>query len=516
MKPISTASYSIIIIYIFIFKMWVVQKTLCMSVFVLLVLFFTPLGFCCGAGRTTFLSASQKPSSSSPDVERVALIADTHLTGPEYHLNTESNDLDNDSVVRSQMRMYSTARNCLQDVEPYPKLVAMLGDVVHNGLDILKSDFGIDEHGLQKLFDMGVNGYTIGADIFESIPLPKLYVWGNHDNLLTCGEPENSVPKDLLEKVYRYYFNASAYSSVELDHWKIIGLNSMWGDTWDPTSPHCNQVLSSFGREQLLWLDNELSNTKASHVALLFHFPPGTIKLNEIEPGSDGGITDLRSVLKKHNTIRVALTGHFHKGVTWGSLFGDIIPVVTLPATRYNAENFFNLDLYKNGTWSIVDLEKNRKGSRCSDWYMYDTDTPDGKFKATFRPKDPGNCGYPLVAEESTWEVEPITSLQEYPSDAVFNPEGSCRFTYAPAFFTSCMEDDFLENDCCVILSKAFWPTSSHAFPACLCQSDFWNATEEYFTSQSRNASYSMQQCAEKRKVFLMWPGSTDTWCSLK
>mmetsp|Transcript_6256 Transcript_6256/g.12288 ORF Transcript_6256/g.12288 Transcript_6256/m.12288 type:complete len:494 (-) Transcript_6256:63-1544(-) len=454
---------------------------------------------------------------SSPRVERVAVISDPHLAGPEYHLNTETNELDNESVVRSQMRMYLTAQQLVAalGVDPSPKLAVLLGDVVHSGLGILQSDFGIDEHGVQKLFDMDVNGYTIGIDIFESIPLPKVFVWGNHDSLLTCGKPKHTMPKDLLEKVYRHYFNASAYSSTEVDHWKIIGLNSVWGTTWDPSSPQCNQLLSSFGKKQLMWLDEELSRTNASHVALFFHFPPGTIKLNEIEKGDDDGITDLRSVLKKHDTIRLVLTGHFHKGVTWGHLFGDVIPVVTLPSTRYNSENFFNLDLYANGSWSIVDLDKNRNGARCSDWYVYDEDTPNGKFEATFRPKDPGNCGRPRVSEESTWKVEPITSLKEYPSNSVFNPEGSCRFMYAPAFFTTCLEDDFLENGCCDVLSKAFWPTSSHVFSACLCQTDFWNSTVKYFASQSRNASSVMQQCAEN-KVFLIWPGSTDTWCSLQ
>jgi hypothetical protein len=112
-------------------------------------------------------------------VERVALISDTHIAGPEYHVNTESNTLDNDSIVRSQMRMYVAARQiqALQGVDPPPKLLAMIGDVVHNGLHIL-DEFGVDQTGLEQLFGMDVNGYTIGADILGSIDLPKLYVWG--------------------------------------------------------------------------------------------------------------------------------------------------------------------------------------------------------------------------------------------------------------------------------------------------------------------------------------------------
>ncbi len=444
-------------------------------------------------------------------VERVALISDTHIAGPEYHVNTESNTLDNDSIVRSQMRMYVAARQiqASQGVDPPPKLLAMIGDVVHNGLHIL-DEFGVDQTGLEQLFDMDVNGYTIGADILRSIDLPKLYVWGNHDGLLKCGEPENSATKDMLKQVYRNYFDASPYSSTDiLNEWKILSLNSMWGDTWDPTSTSCNQVLSSFGKEQLVWLDKELGYT-TKNVAILFHFPPGTILMNEIDEYK--GITDIRSVLKKHDNVKVVLTGHFHKGNAWGNLLGEI-PVITLPSTRYDGENFFTLDLYPNGSFSVVDFTKNRGGARCSDWYTYSDAHPDGMFEATFRPKDPGNCGIPLVSEQDTWEMNPVTSFDEYPTDEDFNPEGSCLFTFAKDFFPTCLEQDYATNGCCDILSKAFWPTSSHAFSACFCQKDFWKDTQEYFASFGKNASQILTACEEQ--VFLIFPDSNKTWCSM-
>jgi len=464
-----------------------------------------------GLGSETLDLSRVSGKDGAPAVERVALISDTHIAGPEYHVNTESNDLDNDSIVRSQMRMYLAARQmqAFMDVRPPPKLLAMVGDVVHNGLHILE-EFGVDEEGLKQLFDMDINGYMIGAGILRSIDLPKVYVWGNHDGLMTCGAPEKSATKDMLKQVYREYFNASAYSSTNiLDNWKIIALNSMWGDTWDPTSVDCNGVLSSFGREQLVWLNRELSETD-KHVAILTHFPSGTILLNEIEEYK--GIRDLRSVLKEHDNVKLMLTGHFHKGVSWGSLMGTI-PVVTLPSTRYDAENFFALDLYENGSWSVVDSSKNRDGARCSDWYTYSDETPNGVFKADFRPKDPGNCGYPSVSEESSWDIDPVMSMDEYPSDEEFNPEGSCRFMFAREFVPTCLEEDYLENGCCDILSKAFWPTSSHPFALCLCQKEFWDNMVEYFGSNNRNASEVMEQCSQK--VFLLYPGSQKTWCSM-
>lgn len=445
-------------------------------------------------------------------MERVALISDTHIAGPEYSVNTESNTLDNDSIVRSQMRMYVSARQiqASKRLDPPPKLLAMVGDVVHNGLHIL-DEFGVNDTGLQQLFDMDVNGYTIGADVFRSIHLPKIYVWGNHDGLLQCGEPDKSATKDMLKKVYRHYFDAPPYSSTDiLEKWKIISLNSMWGDTWDATSPSCNQALSSFGREQLIWLDEQLGYT-TKNVAIMFHFPPGTILLNEIHDYED--IADLRSVLKKHTHVKVVLTGHFHKGIVWGSLLGEI-PVITLPSSRYNAENFFTLDLYSNGSFSVVDLAKNRGGARCSNWYKYSDSHPDGTFEATFRPKDPGSCGIPLVSEQDTWEMDPVTSMDKYPSDEDFNPEGSCIFDFAIDFFPTCLEQDYKTNDCCQILSKAFWPTSSHPFSACLCQKHFWRDTQAYFTSFGKNISQILTTCEEN--YFLIFPDSPKTWCSMQ
>lgn len=424
--------------------------------------------------------------------KRVFIFGDTHITGPEYPLNTESTELDNDSVVRSQMRLYAAIKkiNALD-----PSLVLILGDVVHDGLRILQDQ--VNEEGVKKLFDMSVNGYTIASDIFQTIQAKKLFVWGNHDHLLDCQNPRQSISHRLLGKVYKNYFDADPYHVLRIENWMFISLNSMWGQTWNASDSSCNTELSSFGKVQLDWLDYQLrKNAGQNHVIILMHFPPGTVVLEE----EDGQNADLKTVLYRYrHDVKGILSGHFHKGILWGSIFGQI-KSITLPSTRYNSENYFSVNLFDNGTWELEDFFKNRKGARCSD-------------SAESTTRDPGNCGTPLVSQEESYLLDPIQSMVQYPNASVFNPEGSCRFQFATQFLDNCLLENYLETDCCEILSQAFWPSSSHPFSACLCQNEFWNKIEAYFDPRAAHKFASV--CAScSQKVFLLHPAQ-NTFCNL-
>lgn len=115
-------------------------------------------------------------------------------------------------------------------------------------------------------------------------------------------------------QIYKHYFNALPYDSRDVGPWKIVALNSMygarerqpaWGSgvrlpcpagprrathlpptphpptlrpphpcprlpatgrTWDPTDPRCAVPLSSYGEEQLRWLDAQLAEGKPTLV----------------------------------------------------------------------------------------------------------------------------------------------------------------------------------------------------------------------------------------------------------
>lgn len=456
---------------------------------------YTVLILCVVCGHTVGLRTEDDVALSMVSKRhhrRVVIFGDTHIAGPEYSLNTESTDLDNDSVVRSQMRLYAAAKN-INALDP--DLVLILGDVVHDGLKVLQGE--VNERGVERLFDMNVNGYSIASDMFASIQAKKLYVWGNHDHLLDCHEPRQSIPQRLLKKVYRYYFDADPYDVAYLDGWMFISLNSMWGQTWNVSDPACDKELSSLGKAQLDWLDEQLKrNAGQKHVMILMHFPPGTVVLGEIQGHENA---DLKAVLQRHkDDIKGIMSGHFHKGIEWGLLFGQI-KSITLPSTRYSSENYFSLNLYDNGTWILEDFDKNRKGARCSD--------------ASSNTKDPGNCGIPLVSQEESFKLDSIQSMRQYPNASMFNPEGSCRFQFAPQFFDTCLNEDYLNTDCCEIVSQAFWPSSSHPFSACLCQKEFWLKTVEFFDIKSTSkASTVFEACG--RRVFLLHP-SQNTLCSL-
>lgn len=153
------------------------------------------------------------------------------------------------------------------------------------------------------------------------------------------------------------------------------------------------------------------------------HFPLATSVVDEVSGGSPH-LRDLRSVLTAHaSTVKLVLTGHFHKarclpccrrlfgsvnciagatllecrqearsrapccsdcvpsaacllcvpptpqGLDWQALYP--FPVVTLPAVRYSPQNFFLLSLTAAGEAELLDLNKNRGGARCSDWWSY-------------------------------------------------------------------------------------------------------------------------------------------------
>lgn len=53
---------------------------------------------------------------------------------------------------------------------------------------------------------------------------------GNHDNLLMCGDVAASASKELTAKVYKHFFDAKPYSSRDVGEWKMIALNSMYGE----------------------------------------------------------------------------------------------------------------------------------------------------------------------------------------------------------------------------------------------------------------------------------------------
>jgi len=444
----------------------------------------------------------------------VLILSDTHIAGPEYELNSESNAMDNVSVLRAMQRLYHALQH-----QHDPPLVFVLGDIVHDGLRVLKNPQD-PESFREDLFDQEINGYTIAADLLQSLSTSSIsYVFGNHDARVTCGDASSSITnKTLLAGVYEYYFRTEPYGVQDDPNsdWSFVRLNSMFGETWDATSPRCNTELASFGREQLEWLDGVLRERqrRGRHVLVLTHFPLTTVVEDE-----EGTSRSLKGLLHEYSsTVKGVLTGHFHKGIDWGrSRETSGVPVITVPAIRYSSNNFFRLDLSNDGTWSLHDFDrKNKHGARCS--------------RGGKKSSDHGDCGTPLVGDEEHAVIEPVMTIGEFPDPSEFNPEGSCRWELVVPFFASCFVDETggrdgssmtttmnmkMEGgadvdtlrDCCRVLESAFWPGSSHPFSTCLCMESFWEKVVELvFAGREERLIDLLEHCDRRGDIFLLWP----------
>ncbi|KAI3430463.1 hypothetical protein D9Q98_005058 [Chlorella vulgaris] len=434
---------------------------------------------------------------------RIGILSDTHVAGPEYALNGENGPLDNASITKTQQRLHGVVA-ALKAVSPAPQLTVFGGDVVHNGLDRLRH-LGMNSTGLAALLSEPVNGYTIAAAILRDLQSPKLFAWGNHDGLVTCGDAEASISKQLTERLARYYFGAELYSSHNLGpHWKVVALHSMQGYTWDPKNPRCDTVLSSYGKAQLRWLDGQLAEGR--HTILVMHHPLVTTVNDEV-PEHHQGWRDLRTLLAAHDNVRLVLSGHNHKGVDWQDLYP--FPALTLPSTRYNPQNFLILDLLPNGSHVWADPGKNRGGSRCSDYWSYDVKP---RHEAEWQARDAGDCGMPAAGNEADFPLAPVLNASAIPSQEVFNPERSCQFVLAKRFLPACAKG--AAQDCCDVVADQWRLSSSAPFTSCFCQPRFWQESVSFMREQyGVDLAATLLSCVSDYGKQIVWRGGPLTWC---
>lgn len=449
-------------------------------------------------GYSAGLRAAAAAHASPGGTVRVAVMSDIHVAGPEYPLNGENGELDNHSITRTQQRLWRAVR-AVNAMQPRPQVVLFGGDIVHNGMHYLAS---LGPHGLHRLFHE-INGFRIAASILSDLEAKPVFAWGNHDRLTQCANTSASASNELTAHVYRHFFHAPPYSAHDVGGWKVVAANSMLGPTWDPTHPRCNTTLSSYGEEQLRWLDEQLLEGKPTLV--LTHFPlPLTVR-NEVPGG--GRVRDLPSVLAAHSNVRLSLSGHFHKGVDWGAAYP--FPARTLPGLRYSPQNFFVLDLLPNGSIVGVDAAKNRGGSRCSDWWSY-AGAP--RREGAAQPRDSGDCGWPGAGEEGDVRLHPVLNRSAIPSPDVINPERSCRFELAPSLALEACAGG-ATADCCDVLEQQFWPSSSAPFVACLCQPAFWQRAVAFLAQHGVDLPSVLRQCTAEHGRTILYRGGPLTWC---
>ena len=318
------------------------------------------LWFCFGLAACSGTTADE-PDPTDEGVLRVVFIADTHVIGPQYTCCSESDGVDNASIMRTPERLEHTIQ-AINAIEPPPDHVFLVGDVVH---DAHHSD-AIDWYTGEE------NAFSRAATLLGQLNAPLHIVWGNHDYEVECGGGTGHYEREFTHSLFQHFFQANPYDQVETDNWRFAMLNSQLGPTWDALGPDCQTGVGSYGEEQLAWLDGALSDDKPT-VVLSHHHMITATSMHE----NDGPHPSLSAVLSKHDNVAVHMAGHLHR---WYDLLPtDSHPVrhIILGATRYDTDNFWLAEFHPNGEFELLDYDKPQWLTTCADTWSYDgTPTP--------------------------------------------------------------------------------------------------------------------------------------------
>jgi 3',5'-cyclic AMP phosphodiesterase CpdA len=291
-------------------------------------------------------------SEPATPTARVVILADTHVIGPQYTEPHENSPADNESILRAPERLRSI-RDRVNALEPRPDAVFVLGDVVHDA-----------HHSMDPAwYDDNENAFTVARDIFAGFAMPVHVVMGNHDYEMSCDDA--AYPRAFSEGLFRRFFGAPPYYSVEYGGVRFHMMNGQQGPTWDPASPDCDTEHASFGAAQLDWLATSLDDGVPSVV--MSHYM-GLLWARHENPGVPGR-DDILDVLSTHANAVLYLAGHTHRWLDLSGLFGSEHYVVG--PSRYDDDNFWILDLV-GGAITITDHDKAIWNNTCAATYAYD------------------------------------------------------------------------------------------------------------------------------------------------
>ena len=286
---------------------------------------------------------------------RVAFVADTHVIGPQYECCSESDGIDNASIMRTEERFRRTAE-LINAIEPKVQHVFVLGDVVHDA-----------HHGVNlDWYKNRDTAFSRAATVLSELEMPVHLLWGNHDYGVVCDAGENHHPRAFTHQLFEYFFDASTYAALDAGGWKFLLLNSQLGPTWDAASHLCDTELGSFGEAQLAWLDEQLAEGHPSMV-MTHHHMITSMAANE----NNGPHPDLSTVLGRHDNVVAHLAGHLHRWVDVPPTDAHPVRHIILGATRYDTDNFWIADFDESGTFEIVDYDKPKWSTTCADTWFY-------------------------------------------------------------------------------------------------------------------------------------------------
>lgn len=322
---------------------------------------FAPLCLAPALAAVACSSDSVEPGSNgganAPQKFRIVILADSHVIGPQYECCSESDGVDNDSIVKTEQRL-GEVRDKINALDPPPKMGFLLGDVVHDAY-----------HSEDKAwYRTTKNAFSIAADILRGFDMPVHLVWGNHDYEVDCDG--SGYPRELGHELFMDFFEQPKYQAIDYGGFKFLLTNGQLGPTWTPGDPMCDTGLASYGDEQLDWIAEQLEQKKPTFV--LSHYMRLVTREKESESAA---IPDLGYAIDNYENVEAFFVGHTHRWLDMSLFNASDAPHWVVAATRYDNDNFWVIELDGNtGEWTILDMDKVIVGNSCSKTLSYEND----------------------------------------------------------------------------------------------------------------------------------------------
>jgi hypothetical protein len=282
----------------------------------------------------------------------VVILSDPHITASDYEC-CENGELDTESIYQSNARL-ALARDAIHAITPRPEALFVLGDIFHQGY----------KSGDLAYYREEESAPGNAAALLDGFEVPVHLAWGNHD--YEVPEFERSFSHDL----FRDLFGAEPYHATDVGGHRFLLTNSQLGPTWDVADPTFDTFWGSFGRDQLAWMASQLDEGVPTF--LMFHHPPYVVARDE-DPA--GPYADLFALIEAYrDVIAGVFVGHTHRWIDLTA--GMDLPAFVVASTRYDADNFWLLDLHEDGGWEVLDEDKATWGTVYADPWVYDEELP--------------------------------------------------------------------------------------------------------------------------------------------
>lgn len=269
------------------------------------------------AGLTRSLWAREASAAHDGRYFYFAVIADTHIIDSFYH-GHESNAEDTESLQHSSANLES-ARTLINSLDPPIEKVFLVGDYFHN---YPSNDYDFYFKNTTRLDN--------AKAITDGFKMPVHIGFGNHDYAVPL------VPRETSHKLFEAKFGLRPYYSIDYKGYRFVHLNNFLGTTWRPDSTPGERQTGSLGEEQLNWFEAQLQEHKPTFVFI--HYPLWYCAATEF------GDLGLHPLLRKYqDSIRMVISGHYHKWVDFAHTYGPQHYVIA--STRYDPNAYMLIEV---------------------------------------------------------------------------------------------------------------------------------------------------------------------------